>query len=276
MPPKFGFLITAFQQIDLTRKNIERIRNEYKFLHNCDIIVVTTSPQDVGFDTLATDFKNVHVINFRDAPGTEGSTFVTKSNAPSQDMPGGIWRYNFLAARILYSMKKGLVKAKELGLDAILHLHSDTYWQSDKESILVAEMYNVIDDNLLFSGDCAESFERHKRIPPNMNFCPEGIIFNVGMCIRTGFSDFEKIYEGPNKNFEFVNKDEYWCKDYVGIEIILGTWAMWRLCGKNMLDVNDEVPELFRRKVKCRSVRAHHNSFPDGLVNLPQTQPTHG
>lgn len=44
---KPAILITAYKQKDLCEENILRIRNEYKLLKDCQIVIVTTSEIDI-------------------------------------------------------------------------------------------------------------------------------------------------------------------------------------------------------------------------------------
>lgn len=267
----FGILITAYQEIDRTENNIIRIRNKYGKYKNIPIIVITTSEIDIGFKKLE-QYSDVHVIEFKNAPGSKGSNFVTKSRY-YPNVPGGEWRFKYIAARILFSMKLGIQRAAELNIKALLHLHSDTYWEEGKLDNLEIDFDRILSKNLLFIGDLSADFTRDKWLPYGTMFCPEGIVFNVDKCISTSYYNFDKIYEGPNRDNEWINKEEFYCPDYPSIEKLLGGWAHFIFTGKSLTCYEDRVEQEYLNNVDIRSIRVNHGRFDYGLVNFPGTQP---
>ena len=66
----FCFIITAYKQLRLTEQNVLNIRNNYNHLNSCPIIIVSTSEEDIGFDSISEKHDNIYVIKFFDAPGS--------------------------------------------------------------------------------------------------------------------------------------------------------------------------------------------------------------
>lgn len=269
----FGILITAYQQVDFAEQQINYIRNQYKVLNDIPIIIVTTSEIDVGFKKLE-KYKKVYVVELKNAPGSEGSKFVTKSNPPCADPPGGYWRYCYLAARILYAMQHGFWTARTLEITELVHLHTDTYWEADKEMNLVNDLINVRDEKLLFIGDVPTPVEVHKKLPPEISFCPEGMVFNLKECYqyRYGFT-FDDIYKTQNSQDKLVNGKQFYCTDYMSFETLSGQYAIWCLAKQNIFGPDSKVPQIFRDKVKTRLLRTHHGKFESGLINIETHQP---
>lgn len=285
----FAFLITAYKQVDLVEQNILRIRNEYKTLNNCFVIIVSTSEVDVGFAKLADKHRNLVIIEYPNAP-SPSNKFVTKSNttltsekkfsgskAPIFDnpdifVPGGRWRYEYIAARILMSMKAGFLIADSGGINTILHLHSDSWWKSDYEDNLINDIEKVRNENLLFYGDVSEPLD-NGRWKPGFLFCPEGIVFNIDECRRFGYGfDFNEIYyDNENENGILNNKDQFFCSDFSSTEPLLSEFALWKLTGKNYYEF-DVIPKVYYDKVKVRLRRQHHGEFSSGLCNKETTQ----
>ena len=267
----FGILITAYKELDRTENNIQRIRNKYGKYKDLPIIIVTTSETDVGFKNLE-KYTNVYVIEFKNAPGSKGSGFVSKSRQ-FINLPGDEWRFKYIAARILFSIKLGIQKASDLKIKAVLHLHSDTYWDENKLDNLEIDFDLIINKDLLFIGDLSADFTRDKWLPYGTMFCPEGMIFNIDKCISTGYYEFDKIYVGPNKDNEWINKEEFFCPDYPSIEKLLGGWAHFVLSGKVITKCEDELEQIYLNNINIRSVRVNHSKFDYGLVNYAGTQP---
>lgn len=239
---KYGFLITAYKQIELVRENINRIRNNYKILNNSDIIIVTTSEEDIGFKSLE-EYENVHVIEYKNAPP--------------------MLSFCDLSKRIFNSIQFGLYMAKELEIDCVLHLHSDTYWEIHKENILFNYMNIVLDDNLLFSGDIDIHCEFNSPIPPNIHFHPEGIIFNIKECLKYGYGfTFDRIW----KNDGFISHN------ICSPEALIGQYAIFCLSSENVIKSTDVIPYIYFQKIKIRNYRTYHGIFDDGLINLKTKQ----
>lgn len=237
-----GFLITAYKQVELVEENIKRIQS-YKHLNNSKIVVVTTSEVDVGFKKLES-YNNVHIIENKEVP--EYTDLGT------------------LSIRIYNSIQKGLFLLKDYDVDVCLHLHSDTYWSFDKEKKLLNYLYEVYNNNYLFSGDLDIHCEESSPLPKGVHFHPEGLIFNVSECYKYGYGfTFDKIWD-----------DSYGFKshNYKSPEALLGQYAIFLLTKENIINKSKEIPKLYFDKVKVRNKRTYHGEFNDGLVNIKTKQ----
>jgi|GEM_PF-1566924 len=246
---KTGFIITAYKQIDLCTNTINMIRKDYGILKTSPIIIVTTSEEDIGFKELENINDNIFVIENKDVPRCTPVNYL------------GIEHYGFnLSKRILISLQKGLDKAIELNLDVIIHLHSDTYWQSNKIDILTEYLKDVYENKLLFSGDLS-LIDVDSPITRDIHFEPEGLIINIKESVKCGFAKFENIWAG-----------DFNSHNYGSIEAMIGQFAVWCLSKQTILS-NEPLPKIYREKVKIRQTRPCHGIFEDGLVNQKIIQP---
>jgi hypothetical protein len=245
-----SILITAYKHPDLVENNIRRIRDTYTLLNNCPIVVVTTSEEDVGFYNMVKKYKDVHLIEFKDAPPYEPIWYGT-----SDQIAG--WNYGIsLSKRIFLSIEKGLNLIDELNSDVCLHLHSDSFWETGKEKILYNLMKEVYDKKLLFSGDlCIDDL--NSSITKNTLFQPEGLIINVETAKKYNFNRLSRIWEGDfNSN------------NWGSIEMLIGQFAEFCLSGILICDKNTKHSEIYEEKVKIRLTRTYHGFFENGLVNI--------
>lgn len=289
----FGFLITAYKQIGLVEQNILRIRDDYKHLNKSPIIIVTTCEYDIGFIELEYKYNDVYVIEYPNAPNpnnkiSKSNTTLTskdkfiESKAPVFDwadrgendgfVPGTRWRYEYIAARILLSMRLGFIKSFDLGIKTLLHLHSDSWWETSHEENLIRDIEKVRGENLLFYGDISEALD-NGRWEPGFLFCPEGIIFNLDVCKRIGYGfNFDEIYfNNDNTNGILNNNKQFFCSDFSSTEPLLSEFALWKLTGKNYYEY-DIIPNEYYNKVKVRMRRPFHGNFSSGLCNKETKQ----
>lgn len=238
---KKGFLITAYKQINLVEENIIRIKN-YKNLSDSIIVIVTTSEIDIGFKNLE-KYENVFVIEYKDAVPCDGILNLTK--------------------RIFNSIQKGMYLMKDLFVDVVLHIHSDTYWDENKENILINNFNDVINNNYLFSGDIDIHCESGAPIPKDIHFHPEGLIFNMNECIKYNF-----VFTLG----ELWDNNEFKSHNYGSPEALIGQFAIFCLSGENIISLNQTIPEIYFSKVKIRNYRTYHGTFSDGLINLKINQ----
>lgn len=254
-----AFLITAYKQLEQTRQNIQNIRCNFKHLKNDTIIVITTAEEDIGFSCLQNEFDDVIVYKYRDAPGSPQCNWFTPKLLPQGNEGGGPWRFKYLTACIMTSIEKGLKLAEIIDVDSVIHSHSDTKLKASYESTFIEEINDLINNNRLWIGDCAEQFEDANRLPPKFNFCPEGIIFNVKESCRTNFINMHDMYN--DENFHSI--------DWVGIEATMPSWAHYKLTGKNV--DRDNYDPIFYKKVLCRKIRHFHGDW-EHLSNPPGYQ----
>lgn len=247
---KTSILITAYKHPDLVESNIKRIRETYNILNDSQIVVVTTSEEDVGFYNMIKKYKDVHLIEFKDAPPYEPIWYGT-SNQKSG------WNYGIsLSKRIFLSIEKGLDLIDNLNCDVCLHIHSDSYWETDKEQILYNLMKKVYEDKLLFSGDlCIDDL--NSSVTKNTLFQPEGLIINIDMAKKYNFNKLSRIWDG-----EFISNN------WGSIEMLIGQFAEFCLSGKLICDKNTEHSELYNQKINIRLTRTYHGNFENGLVNM--------
>jgi hypothetical protein len=260
---KFCFVITAYQQVELVKRNVTRIRREYpELICNAQIIVVSTSQEDM-FSSVLSGYKDVHFIHFNNSPGSEKADFQSRKNSNNSFLN---WRHEFLPPRIMISIQKGLEKALSLGMDSALHLHSDTYWEPKKINGLLDEIQEI--NEILFKGDLSYPNEiasqRKKITPKGIHFQPEGLLFNINFCKEYGFMNFENIWK--DRNFKSHN--------FGSIEALIGQWAIYCLSNhkKNILNFSDVIPCIYKKLVKVRTVRGYHGKFKSGLINLNLSQ----
>ena len=240
---KSGFVITAYKQLDLCNNTINMIRKDYGALRNSPIVIITTSEEDIGFKKLENINDNIFVIEYKDAPPYEPINYLGRNH----------YGVN-LSKRILISLQIGIEKLSELHTDVILHLHSDTYWQSDKIDFLVNYLKDVHENKLLFSGDLSV-LDLNSPVSNDIHFEPEGLIINVNEATKYGFTKFENIWAG-----------EFNTHNFGSIEAMIGQFAVWCLSKQTILS-KDPLPSIYREKVKIRSMRECHGVFDDGLVN---------
>lgn len=247
---KSGILITAYKHPELTERTIKSFRNDFKILNNIPIVVVTTSEIDVGF----TDFEkyeNVYVIEYRDVPPYKIDSHIDINMQESTDKNVGV----SLAKRIFLSIERGLTKLKELGCDVCINLHGDTYWDYNKEGMLISYFNTVYNENLLLSGDlCLE--DSNSPIPQITHWHPEGLIININESIKCEFNKLHKIWLS---NFITHN--------WGSVEGLIGQFAVYSLTGISIIDKTIPLPNEYLSKVKVRNIRNYHGKFNDGLIN---------
>ncbi len=246
----FGFIITAYKQLDLVEENINRIRNRYKYLNNSVIIVVSTSEEKMGFKELEKKYENVFVIEYLNAPLQKG--FIL----PKQ----GKW---FLPARILFSIRLGLLKAKKLKLGKVLHIHSDVCWDENKENNLL-KIIDELNNYYVIADGCIDERRINivkKEYPDDLvHLHPEGLFFNIDKCDKIGYGfDFDLIFSN-DINFEMHNSDS--------IEAILIQFFIFCLTGKNIIKREQIVPKMIFDHIKINVMRTYHGDFEHGLINL--------
>ncbi len=258
---KLAFVITAYNDVCSTEKNIRRIRKEYKKFNNSDIIIVTTAQINVGFKELEDCYSDVHVIEFLDAPGNPACDWWASPPCyPGEPERAYIsWGHEFLPPRILLSAEKGLAKAFELGNSVALHLHSDTYWQSSHEYELIREVEKMGRFGLMLTADISKDEEDSIRgqclLPEGLHLHPEGTIIDL----RSRYRNFSQIY---------IEASGFKSHCYGSSEALWGQWAVWCVTQKNILSWEDRIPQEYYQKVWLRSNRTYHGVFPFGLVNV--------
>lgn len=235
-----GFLITAYKQKDLVIENIKKIKS-YKLFDKPKIIVVSTSEVDVGFKEIE-QYENVHFIDFKDAP--QMSSRAT----------------NEFVQRIFFSIRLGLIKAKELNVEKLLHLHSDTYWDPQKE----INLYNIFLDlsNYMLICDICTAEDGSVANGKKIHIHPEGLFFNIKECDKYGYG---------------FNFDKIWCSEFnsnnmASPEGLLGFYAIYCLSNKVIMDFNTEIPQIYYDKIKFLMLRDYHGIFDHGLCNIKTDQ----
>lgn len=245
----FGFLITAYQTVDLVEENLKRIRGEYTILNNCPIVIVSTSEEDVGFSSLVEKYKNVYFINFSNAP-----PITIDSYRGFRHVQIG------LGMRIFGSMELGMKKLIELDCDTIIHFHGDTYWVSEKENYLHQYAKELYESNALLSGDLCEE-DGDGRLPNHTRFHPEALLINLKNAETTGYINLSEIFKDDN----FVS-DHWGC-----IEGLIAQFARYKLDGGTIFH-DTKLPQIYYRNLLSRNIRPYHGHFDDGLVNIPIKQ----
>lgn len=150
----------------------------------------------------------------------------------------------------------------------MIHLHSDTFWKSEKEqtlldNILMLDKYSVIGD---LSEECEGSVRGKYIIPEKFHVHPEGTLFNLDKCKRIGYLfDFHEV-------FDYDGGFQSHC--YAGIECLLTNFLHWKLSGKNILTYQDKVDPKYFQEIYFRDCRMPHGEFESGLTNLEGLQPT--
>jgi hypothetical protein len=231
-----GFIITAYKQKELVIENIKRIKS-YKLFDNPKIIVVSTSEVDIGFEEIE-QYENVYFINFKDAP-------QMTSRAAKE-----------FVQRIFFSIRLGLIKAKELNIEKVLHLHSDTYWDAEKEN----NLYNIFLDlnDYMVMCDICSSEDMYVGMGKKIHIHPEGIFLNIQECYKYGYGfNFDKIW---NSNFNSINM--------ASPEELLGTYAIYCLSNEVITNFNTEIPQIYYDKIKFLMTREYHGIFDSGLCNI--------
>ena len=252
----FCFIITAYKQLRLTEQNVLNIRNNYNHLNSCPIIIVSTSEEDIGFDSISEKHDNIYVIKFFDAPGSlKNSWYNFKPHEYN------CWRGNFLPPRILMSIEKALVLARSLGMKKALHLHSDTMWDANREDFLLEAIEKL--DNYTLMGDA------HSRDDGDPLYVhPEGLFFNIEKCYDCGYGfTFSSIFKDDSA-FKIDN--------YHGTEASVALYLAWCLTGKNIYITKKNkhlIPDEYKKEFSINLYRGWHGAFPHGMINLPQEQP---
>jgi len=241
---KYGILITAYKQVDLTRKCIENF-NRFANANNFIFVIVSTSEIAASFKEIGDDYKNAYAIEWFDAPRYTSNFCKVK--------------------RILLSIRMGLLMFEELGVDKVLHLHSDTYWQTEKEN----ELMNLFSElsNYMIIGDIDVSGEKNDNLPKGLHFHPEGLMLNLNECKKYGYGfNFEKAFLPLRKYCKFQTHNEN------SIEAMLGQLAAFSLTNENFLDNSKPLPQIYHDKVKINLYRDYHGVFENGLVNVKTVQ----
>lgn len=263
---KFCYIITAFEQINLVEENIKRIRTQYKILNNNDIVIVSTSDRDVGFERLENEYSNVHFIDFPNAPGNKNSSIRNRNNPCGNYIS---WRHEFLPMRILLSFQKGIQYSWDIGFNKILHLHSDTYFKPEAENKLISYINQL--DYCLMVADTSIEEELNakilKTLPPTLHLHPEGLLLNLDGCYKCGYGfTFGNIFR---KDSNFISHN------YSCIAALLSQYLIYCLTGKNITKYDDQLPNEYHKNVYLRENRPYHsgsNGFLSGLVNLSGEQ----
>jgi len=244
-----GFLITAYKHLELVEQNINNIQ-QYQYLADSPIVIVTTSEEDIGFSSLEKKYKNVYVINFNNAPKYEEIGF--KNTLPLYGVS--------LAKRIFLSIEKGLKKHNDLKTDICVHLHSDSFWKKEFESNLILYCNDVYNNNILFSGDlCIE--DNSSPITNSTHFHPEGLIINISEAIKWNFINLNRIW----------NDNTFDSHNFGSVEALIGQFAAYCVT-RQLITSNIVINDEYYKKVKARYTRPYHGEFCDGFVNLQITQ----
>lgn len=241
----FGFIISAYRQVDLTRQNVESIR-QFKQLGHCPIVVISTCHEDIGF----ADIPGIEFIHFKDAPGNPNSPYKT---VPWDGYIEGNWHHEYLPQRILRSIALGAAYLNDRGIQYGLHCHSDTFWKD--ENLLVNEISRMHDESLLAIGDLSISIENIKRNPPGCAFNPEGMLFDL---------DFAETIDSA---VDHHDADGFKSNGYGTTEWLIGQYLHYYISGKNLLNYTDEICDGYKKKVKVRCTREYHGDFGH-LINL--------
>lgn len=255
-------LITAYQQVKLTRENIVNFRNNFKgFASQCPIVVVTTSESDVGFKKLEDEFENVYVIEFKNSPGSSNCkwyTFKDPNNKPIS------WVHEFLPPRILMSIEKGLKMGLELGCNKVLHLHSDTSWQVSHEKNL-NDSFDMLDEYMLM-GDRSIKDCNSGPLPYGLHFHPEGLFFNLKKC---------KEYNNYGLSYSkiFSLDSSFRSHNYYAPSALIGQYALWCITNQNIIDTSIDIPDEYWGNVKIIFERDYHGTFNHGITNRSGKQP---
>jgi hypothetical protein len=238
---KLGFIITAFEQVDLTRQNVDKIRSFVEFAKS-PIVVVSTSTRKLGFS----DIPDIEFIHFVDAPGNPDSSH---KSYPQEYIN---WHQEFLPQRILHSIA---IAANRINSKYVLHLHSDTFWQDEQK--LIDEVSFMESNGVLAIGDLAISCENVCSLPKGFHFNPEGMLLNTEFArtIKNMF-DYDKGFRSHN---------------YGSIEAMIGQYLHYYISGNNILTYDDMPHEDYNSKVIARCIRGYHGDFGH-LNNLPGKQ----
>lgn len=262
---KLGWLITAYQQVAETLDRIDRIK---AMCPASQICVVTTSETDCGFQEVRN--RGCWLIEYDNAPGSKKCNwFKSKSNVERYDTAGNIWRAQYLTARILTSIQTGLRFLDIHGCEYVLHIHSDTFFYND--NVLRDDIQRLTENNYLFIADATKPCEESQILPPGFCFQPEGTLFNLQECKRTGFWDFHKIYHSRNSRNEYAYPEDFYSVDIIGYEATFGSWAHYVLAERNVLDSFEQVDPLYYKKCIVRCTRNYHGDFYH-LINTPGMQ----
>lgn len=275
-----GFLYTVYEQVQETEQSILYLKKSiYKDINSAPIIIVSTSKNTHLFSDIC-DKYNCNLIYFNDAPG-DNTRWKSKSNpygpinppskAPSfplnSEPPGGLWRYNWLAMRILLSIELGVQMARTIGIKGLLHFHSDSYWSEKQENIL-SDYNKLIENSYMLMVDVAQQQENGV-LPKGMRFCPEGIFFNIDECYKYEYAfSFNKIWTNLNSNGNFIDINEFCCQDWCASEALLGQFAYYCLTKKNIFNSDDKLDQVWYNKIYIRQYRNHHGNFYNGFSNL--------
>ena len=252
----FMFHISCYRQVDLALQNIGNIRNNFKTLGQCPILVTSTSPDEVGFSDFPSEHEGVYVRLFNHAPGNPGVPWKSRQTHPE-------WRLEYLPPRIFIPIMEALSIAYMTGTKFVLHLHSDSFWMPDAEQLLIDECEMLEKENLLFRGDLSHLTDHVGAIPPGTHFQPEFLLFNVAECHKYGYGfKFREIWDDKS-GFESHN--------YCAIEALFGQFAAWKLTGNSITKPDDVIPDIYKEKVSVRCERGFHGFFKHGY-NLPGIQ----
>lgn len=257
-PLKFGFLITAYQQLELTRDNVDRIRNQYKVLKDVPIIIVSNSQEECGFNSIVEQYENIYYLHQTDAPYNNPGYITYRDH------------YYNIIPRVFMAMQRGSEIAESIGLDIIVHIHSDTYYKPEYEQILL-NTFNECKDFMVICDLSQCMIDIIDRDTPHcLAWHPESMFINIKRCRELGYIFCFEDFLSGKYDFDLLN--------YTTIETIFGEIALNIVTGRTVKDIRssqdrDEVLRDFQKFFKIGLTRYPHGDFPNGLVNLHGQQP---
>lgn len=251
---KFGFLITAFENVEQTLQNIRHIRG-YPRLGKSQICVVSTTENQQVIDKfnslLYTEGLQPLILKIiRDTPGNSTNPW----EPPKQDYIN--WRHKWLPPRILKSFDVGFNLLYESGIDVALHLHSDTFWHNtyEAETKLMVEAEKSYEAYAGYWDLCIE--DNWLGVHPH----PEGILIDIGFFKHMGILPFFNCYGDPN----FV----HW--NWGSPESLIANWCHYKITGI-CLKEHEKPKQIFLNMFRARMSRTYHGNW-DHLVNLEGVQ----
>lgn len=273
--PNPAWLITTYNQTVQTVENIHRIR-KYETFEKQPIIVVYTYPRKDIFDAFLPELdSNVLFIHFEDAPGNPVPWYMPWKKFKTKSPAGSNWRDNYIAARILLSMRLGFIKADQIGCNLAIHLHSDTYWETNRVGQLKGICEKMLTQGKVLYGDQPIVFEKEDILPPNFHFHPEGTIFNLQTAKYLGYGfNFDEIYKSRNssglENLKY--KEDFWTPHFGRTEALFPSWLHWTIAKTNITSPNSKVDKEYYYKIMTGISRSAHGVHPNGLINFGQQQ----
>lgn len=251
----FGFLITAFENVEQTLQNIRHIRG-FPRLDRSQICVVSTTENESVIDRfnnlLYTEGLQPLIIKvIKEAPGNSTNPW----EPPKQDYIS--WRHKWLGPRILKSFDVGFNLLYESGVDVALHLHSDTFWKPDAETQLIEEIEHIKPNSYKCAGYwdlCIE--DNGLGLHPH----PEGQVLDIGFLKHMGILPFSDCYKDDN----FV----HW--NWGSVESLIANWCHYKLTNR-CLEEFEKPKQIFLNMFKVRMTRPYHGDWSH-LVNLGGVQ----